>query len=141
MALSTQQLDASNLVHTQASDAPDLIQSFPVGSGPQALAFDGANIWVGHSFSGDNNLTKVRASDGEILDNYTIGGTADSMTFDGANIWAALIDAKSVMKVRASDGAILGVFEVGDSPGTILFDGANIWSPFLASTSDQATGK
>ena len=39
--------------------------SFSVGEGPEAVVFDGANIWVANQFS--NTLSKVRVSDGVTL--------------------------------------------------------------------------
>src|SRR5580693_3879975 len=76
---------------------------FPVGPGPQGVAFDGANIWVVGS-----NLVKIRASDGTVLGTFGTGG--DGVTFDGADLWVTSggnVDA-AVTKVRASDGKVLG---------------------------------
>jgi len=62
-----------------------ILGSFPVGSCSAALAFDGANIWVG-----GHNIVKLRPSDGTILGSFDIGNTnqnpSQGMAFDGANI-------------------------------------------------------
>jgi DNA-binding beta-propeller fold protein YncE len=42
-----------------------------VGTHPESVAFDGANIWV--SNYGSNNATKLRASDGTVLGTFAVG--------------------------------------------------------------------
>jgi len=41
----------------QQLDKPDLIQNFPVVTGPFALTFDGVNIWVTNF--GSNTVSKI----------------------------------------------------------------------------------
>ena len=45
--------------------------SFPVGTDPAGMAFDGANIWVAND--GSNNVTKLRASDGAKQGTFAVG--------------------------------------------------------------------
>jgi hypothetical protein len=97
--------------------------TFPVGSNPAGLAFDGSNIWVANSSS----VTKLRASDGANLGTFPAGSSPRAVAFDGANIWAANLNSDNVTKLRASDGANLGTFPAGDGPQAVAFDGANIW--------------
>jgi len=70
---------------------------FSVGSGPYAIAFDGANIWVANQ-SGDN-VTKLKASDGSLLATYGVGSQPVGIAFDGANIWVANMLSRSVTKL------------------------------------------
>src|ERR1700693_4629876 len=98
---------------------------FPVGSGPVAVAFDGASIWVANI--NGSNVTKLRASDGADLGTFTVGTGPTALAFDGANIWVVNSDGNTVTKLRASDGTTLGTFAVGSSPTGAAFDGANIW--------------
>jgi len=102
-----------------------LNRSFPVGSFPEGVAFDGANIWVANDAS--NNVSKLRASDGANLGTFAVGAFPVGVAFDGANIWVANGTGASVSKLRASDGANLGTFAVGAVPLGVAFDGANIW--------------
>src|SRR5438876_236405 len=95
----------------QQPDAPDLIQTFPVGHNPQFLASDGANIWVTNK--DDDTVAKLRASDGTLLGTFDVGLDPGWITFDGANIWVANSYSSNVTKLRASDGATLGIFPVG----------------------------
>jgi len=48
----------------RASDGT-LLGTFKVGNTPYGMTFDGANMWVTNS--GDNTVTKLRASDGKNL--------------------------------------------------------------------------
>ena len=58
LLLFTLLLAASNCLGGVAIAQPaDTIETFPVGGGPNALAFDGANIWVTNGF--DATVTKI----------------------------------------------------------------------------------
>src|SRR5437773_2209469 len=69
----------------QKLDAPDTIQSFPVGNGPIGLASEGDNIWATIAF--DNTVTKLRASDGALLGTFPVGTYPSGILFDGTSIW------------------------------------------------------
>jgi DNA-binding beta-propeller fold protein YncE len=109
----------------RASDGKEL-----GGFGPFAgagVTFDGENVWVTSSFN--NNVTKVRGSDGSVLGTFDVGATPIGVAFDRGNIWVANYDDNTVTKLRASDGALLGTFASGDeNPQWIAFDRAgNVW--------------
>ena len=99
--------------------------TFPVGSNPWGIAFDGINIWVTNY--GSNNVTKLRASDGANLGTFPVGPNPRGVAFDGINIWVTNSGAANVTKLRASDGANLGTFPVGPNPWGVAFDGTYIW--------------
>jgi len=61
--------------------------TFPVGSKPQFVAFDGTNVWITNQ--GSNSVTKLRACDGEVLGTFPTGGLPVGIAFDGANVWTA----------------------------------------------------
>lgn len=46
-------------------------EAVTVGVNPVAIAFDGANVWVANF--GNNNVSKLSASDGTTLGTYTVG--------------------------------------------------------------------
>src|SRR5438105_9838757 len=105
---------------------PNLTTTFPAGSFPYGVAFDGANIWVANSSGG--NVTKLRANDGALQGTFNVGGSPTNVAFDGANIWVTNDSSpNAVIKLRASDGVLQGRFSVGDYPFGIAFDGANVW--------------
>lgn len=85
--------------------------SFPVGSQPYGVAFDGDNIWSANY--GDGTVTKLRAADGTVLGTFKVGNGPAGVTFDGGNIWVTNGFDNTLTKLRASDGTVLGTFSVG----------------------------
>ena len=98
--------------------------SYGVDPSPSGTAFDGANLWV--STSGNNRVTKLRVSDGNIRGTFVVGSSPEGVAFDGANIWVANSGSSNVTKLLF-DGSNLGTFGVGSSPSGVAFDGTNIW--------------
>jgi DNA-binding beta-propeller fold protein YncE len=77
---------ANNTVIKMRTSDGAVLGTFPVGTGPLGLAFDGANIWVANINS--HNIMKLRASDGAVLGTFGLGtGGPSALAFDGANIW------------------------------------------------------
>jgi len=70
--------------------------TFSVGNNPQALAFDGANMWVANSGSG--TVSVLRASDGYHVMTPTVGSLPVGIAFDGAFMWVANNGSDTVSK-------------------------------------------
>jgi len=100
------------------------IVTYPVGSGPGGIAFDGVNIWVANSGS---SVTKMLASTGATVGTYPVGLTPQGIAFDGVSIWVTNNGSNTVTKLLASTGATVGTYPVGSNPHGIAFDGTNIW--------------
>src|SRR5262249_54891296 len=115
-------LTISAFLCARVAEAQHQVESFPVGDGPEGVAFDGASIWVGNTIS--NNVTKLRASDGAPQGVFPVDAFPQAVAFDGRNIWVASLAADTVTKLRPRDGAVLGVFPVGSGPSDITFDGS-----------------
>src|SRR5438034_7665941 len=108
-------------------------QTFPVGIYPQAMAFDGTNIWVTSGFS--QYITKLRASDGTLMGTFPVGTGTVGATFDGTYVWLANwgYAANSLTRVRL-EGSVEGVYPIGTyGPYGLIFDGTNIWVSTLYS--------
>jgi len=108
----------------------DLIRPGPVnfqllGGSLAGAAFDGANIWIANNQH--DTVTKLRASDGQILGTFPVGTAPEAIVFDGTNIWVANRNSNNLTKLQTSDGAVLGTFAAGDGPTRLAFDGTNIW--------------
>ena len=73
----------------RSSDGANL-RSFPVGSSPSYVAFDGTNIWVTNY--GDNTVVKPRVSDGVSLGVFPTGNSPEGIAFDGNSIWVANVN-------------------------------------------------
>jgi YVTN family beta-propeller protein len=99
--------------------------SVPLGGSPNGVAFDGSSIWV--SNSGNNNVSKIRASDGTVLGTFPVGPNPSQVEFDGANIWVANFGSNTVTKLSANNGSVLATITVGNNPWGLAFDGTNIW--------------
>jgi len=94
------------------------VATFPVGSFPDSIAFDGANMWVTNAANG--TLSKLRASDGANLGNFVVGSEPRFVTFDGVNIWVANFNSQSITKLRAFDGANLGNFPLSSNQAVMF---------------------
>jgi hypothetical protein len=104
------------------------VTSFPVGSTPAGLVFDGQNMWSMNEL--DRTVTKIRANDGEILGTYSVpaGDTVSYGCFDGANIWVTGGHGSgSISKVSASAGQVLKATPIGSTGQACTFDGVNVW--------------
>src|SRR4051794_36231844 len=98
---------SSSAAHAQRLEERTTIQTFPVGDQPEALAFDGANVWVTNAL--DNTVTKLRASDGAPQGTFAVVGSFPQwITFDGTNVWVSNTSSDNVTKLLASDGTVLG---------------------------------
>ena len=104
---------------------PAQVINFSAGRSPEAILFDGTDIWVANQFS--DNVMKLSASDGTILGTFPTGNKPAALAYDGENIWVANSQSASVTKLRASDGTVLETIGVGISPHHVVFDGASIW--------------
>ncbi len=105
-------------------DAIQTEDAFDAGIQPQAIAFDGAYMWVANS---RGELRKLSASDGSEVAKYEFGGSLRALAFDGENIWVASSSAGTVTKLCASDGSKLVTCDVGNRPQALVFDGVHIW--------------
>ena len=77
-----------------------ILGTFPVGACPGPIAFDGHSIWIA-SFANSPSptLTKLRPTDGAILETYFGGGFGpEGIVFDGASIWVTSPFGDSVSK-------------------------------------------
>ena len=91
---------------------------FAVGRKPNAILFDGANIWVANQ-QGDS-VMKLSASDGSNLGTFPTGSRPIALAYDGENIWVANKLSNNVMKLRASDGSLIETIKVGRGPEALL---------------------
>ena len=99
--------------------------SYPVGTGPIGVVFDGANIWAANYIGG--TVTKLLASTGATMGTYPVAAGPSGVVFDGANIWVSNNSGNTVTKLLASTGAAVGTYPVGSNPEGVAFDGKNIW--------------
>jgi streptogramin lyase len=108
--------------------AGSLVSTTSVGTIPDSLAYDGANVWVTNYSSGS---VSVVSSSGQLLNTIAIPGspsTPEGIAFDGEYIWVANdSSANSVTKIEAKTQTIVGTYSVGRAPDALTFDGRSIW--------------
>jgi hypothetical protein len=101
-----------------------------VGNRPQLVKSDGADLWVPNN--GSNTVSRVRASDGKLLETWTGATAAISVLAAKGRIFVAgntipgslyqIDPTQSVSPVTTLTTAL------GGAPRGIAFDGARIWT-------------
>jgi hypothetical protein len=98
---------------------------------PDGIVFDGANMWVTNYQPA--TVTKMRASDGTILQTITVGTQGVSyprfLVYDNVEkrIWVTIGSDNKVKKINPDTGVIEGNYDVPGFPYAAVFDGINIW--------------
>jgi len=111
--------------------SPDGIGLTTVGSLPELVESDGADIWVANV--NDDTVSRVRASDGKLLETWTGAPNAFGVKAVKGLIFVtgANDPAGSLYQIDPSQppGAVTTVSSsLGRVPGGIAFDGARIWT-------------
>ena len=101
-----------------------------VGTSPQLVASDGADIWVANQVAG--TLSRVRASDGKLLDTWTGAvGAFGVLSLEG-RIFASGQTAPGTLYALdpgLPPGIVTSVAtNLGNGPNGIAFDGNRIWT-------------
>ena len=100
----------------------NLVGEFPTGALPQALAFDGRDLWVTTAIG---EVIKL-STDGQILSIFNVGGILTSAVFDGRFLWVANATGGEVTKIHPI-GGVEAVYDVGVKPVDLLYDGKHLW--------------
>jgi YVTN family beta-propeller protein len=74
-----------------------VVGTYSAGTNPNAVAFDGTNIWVTNR--GSSTVTKLLASTGAVVGTYSVGNLPIGIAFDGTNIWVANQNSNSVTRI------------------------------------------
>jgi len=74
-----------------------VLGTFPVGNGPEEIAFDGNNIWV--PMESDNTVWRLRAEDGGFRGQLRVGHSPTAILYDGQTIWVSNFDSNAVCKI------------------------------------------
>ena len=112
-----------------------------VGVSPALAASDGADIWVVNTTG--NTISRVRASDGKLLETWTGAGNAYGIIPAMGRIFLAGDAPGKLYRIDPSQpaGAVTTVASnLGSSPFSLAFDGARIWSSNLGSLSIVTPG-
>ena len=100
------------------------------GSGPLLAKSDGTDIWVPNTFA--NTLSRVRASDGKVLDTWTGISNAYAVLIALGKVWVTTFTQPGRLyqiDPTLPGGAVGAPFanNLGNSSTAIAFDGQKIW--------------
>jgi hypothetical protein len=100
-----------------------------VGDVPQLLKSDGADIWVAN---GDGTVSRVKASDGRVLENWTGATGAQGVLVAMGKIFiTGTTNPGTLYQIDPTQlaGAVTTVSTgLGDSPLGVAYDGQRIWT-------------
>lgn len=99
-----------------------------VGGGPRLVRSDGADLWVANS--GGNSVSRVRSSDGRVLETWTgaSGATAVLVAMGKVFVTGSPSNLYQIDPTQTA-GAVTSVTSgLGGSPFAIAFDGQRIWT-------------
>jgi hypothetical protein len=116
-----------------APTSPDGLALTTVGSVPRLVKSDGADLWVANT--GDSTVSRVRASDGKLLETWT-GATAPwgVLAARGLIFVTGLTSPGSLYQIDPTQpaGAVTTLTSaLGEHPRGIAFDGARVWTANL----------
>lgn len=101
-----------------------------VGPSPIGVRSDGADLWV--SNAGDNTVSRVRASDGRLLETWTGATNANGVLVAKGKVFVTgTTDPGKLYQIdpTQSAGAVTVLTSnLGDAPEGITFDGQRIWT-------------
>ncbi|MEO8359516.1 MAG: protein kinase [Vicinamibacteria bacterium] len=101
-----------------------------VGIRPDGIVFQEDNVWVANRDS--NNLTRIRARDGEITGTFAVGEWPGPITWDGQAIWVAnhkwlTNDHSTLMRLDPIDGRVLNTYKLPGQPVCVTADQNFLW--------------
>ncbi len=105
--------------------------TYPSGNSPDGIAFDGTHMWVANYTPA--TVTKIRASDGTLLQTIPVGTSGVSnprlLAYDSAAnaIWLTVGGDNKVDKIDATTGTIVSQYAVPGFPYAIVSDGTCMW--------------
>lgn len=101
-----------------------------VGVDPQLVQTDGADLWVANS--GANSVSRIRASDGRLLETWTGATQAFGVLIAKGKVYITGQSSPGALYVidpSLPAGAVTTLANnLGDSPAGIAFDGSRIWT-------------
>ena len=101
------------------------------GNGPHNIVSDGADLWVANSVSG--TVSRVRASDGRLLQTWTGASDAESLIACAGRIFITGDSTPGkiyVINPESAGGGTVTEFEpnIGGLSRQITFDGTSLWT-------------
>jgi YVTN family beta-propeller protein len=101
-------------------------QSISVGSGPTGVAVVGDHVWVANTLGG--TVSKIRASDGRLLESYPAGTDPAALAIGEGAVWVASKSSDTVVKLNPRNGQLLRKIHVGHlGPHAVAVGFGSVW--------------
>lgn len=96
----------------------------PAGSAPTDIAFDGTYMWTANAGFGNEGVSKIRVSDGQVMATYplTANSSPQAITFDGIDMWTANANANSVSRITSGGTVTDFPLPAGSRPVGLALD-------------------
>lgn len=101
-----------------------LTKRVDVGEGPEAVVFDGVNLWVSNEF--DNTVTRLSPT-GAVLGTYRVGRRPLGLATDGRNLWVANYLDDTVSQLNVESGTVIASYPVGAGPVAVVHHRGSVW--------------
>jgi YVTN family beta-propeller protein len=95
-----------------------------VGEGPEAVVFDGTNLWVSNEF--DNTVTRMSRTGG-VLSTHRVGRRPLGLATDGRNVWVANYLDGTVSQLSVDSGSVIATYSVGAGPVAVTHHRGSVW--------------
>src|SRR5580765_3083994 len=108
---------------------------------PRAVRADGADLWVGNFNA--NSISRVRASDGKLLESWTASGPGGIRVAMGRVVATGNVSTGMLYTIdpsQAAGAATVVASNLGAFPNGLAFDGARFWSANQVSVSIATPG-
>jgi len=106
-----------------------------VGSGPELVRSDGADLWVANN-GGGGSVSRVRGSDGKLLETWTGAGSAAGVLVAMGGVFVAGTTSPGnlyeIDPTQAAGAVTTVASNLGNGPFGIAFDGTRIWTASLS---------
>jgi len=104
-----------------------------ISGNPIGVRSDGADIWVGNATGGAGTVSRVRASDGKLLETWTGAADARGIVCAFGKVIASGLTSPNgslyMIDPTLPAGALIAVAtNLGDSSRSVAFDGAKLWT-------------
>ncbi len=101
-----------------------LVNTYPVGDTPRAVAYYNGYIWTANYMS--HTVTKVDPATGNTIGSYNAGWNPVALAFNSTHIFIASESGNCITQLTLA-GVFVRTFSVGHRPTSVAVDASNIW--------------
>jgi peptide/nickel transport system substrate-binding protein len=102
-----------------------VLNKIPVGNGPTGVAVGGGHVWVANTT--DHTVSKIRASDGKLLESYSAVADPGAVAVGEGAVWVVSKSSGAVIKLNPGNGQPLKKIHVGEGPAAIAVGHGFVW--------------